>query len=276
MPVTFSAPSSTVNTGESAPTAVQRMKLNTREYGASQPQQTPEPPAPLQPKTGEAPATEEPKPMSPQLAELARQRRALQAKERELKAKEEALAGSAKDTVSLADLKSKPLEVLLQNGVTYDQIVEAALANPTDPKFEELRKELKAVTDRLDQQGTDQKTKEHQQVLQDLSREARQLAASPEYELVRVTDSIPDVVKLIEEWHGKTGEVLDVKTAMEWVEEDLTEETLKVAQADKIRQRLAPQQPAKPGMRTLTSKETSSSRLSARQRAINAFYNSNG
>ena len=129
---------------EQPASAVQRIKLNTR--GA-----TPNtPPVDNQPQPAvtspvEALSTEEPKPLSPQFAALAREKRALQVKERELADREKALTAGQSDTVKLSDLKSKPLEVLLANGVTYDQITEGILANPGNPELDALRQELKEV-----------------------------------------------------------------------------------------------------------------------------------
>ena len=269
MPITFSPSTANVQMSEQPASAVQRMKLSTREATPNQPPQ----PQPSQNTPVETAVTEEPKPLSPQLMALAKQKRALQVKERELAEREKALAASPKDTVSLADLKSKPLEVLLAHGVTYDQITEGILANPGNPELEELRKELKAVRDGVDQRFQDQETASKAQVIQEMTREARTLAATPEFEMVKATNSVPKVIELIERSFEKTGEILDVKRAMALVEDDLFEQTLKIAQSEKIRGALAPQAAAKPGMRTLTNKDTASPVLSAKERARRAFYN---
>jgi hypothetical protein len=249
------------------------MKLNTRTATPNQPPPAAQQAAPSQPQVVEAPATEEPKPLSPQFAALAREKRALQVKERELADREKALTESANGTVKLADLKSKPLEVLLANGVTYDQITEGILANPGNPELEALKAELREVTDRVNQIPKDQEAASKAQVIQEMTREAKQLAATPEFELVQATGSIPQVIELIERSFEKTGEVLDVQEAMKLVEDDLFEQNLRIAQLSKIRGALMPPPPAKPGMRTLTNKDGSAPVLSAKERARRAFYN---
>jgi hypothetical protein len=272
MAVTFSPSSANIQMSDQPASAVQRIKLNTRETTPNQPQAQSAPP-PSQNNTIETPATEEPKPLSPQFAALAREKRALQVKERELAEREKAMTTSPADTVKLADLKSKPLDVLLAHGITYDQIVEGILANPGNPELEALKAELKAVTDRVDQIPRDQEAASKAQVIQEMTSEARKLAATPEFELVKATGSIPQVIELIERSFEKTGEILDVKEAMSLVEDDLFEQNMKIAQSAKIRNAIAPQAPPKPGMRTLTNKDSSSPVLSAKERARRAFYN---
>lgn len=271
MAVTFSPTSSTIQTSDQPQTAVQRVKLNTRGATQNQPPVDRHPQTPVISPT-EAIATEEPKPLSPQFAALAREKRALQVKERELAEREKAFTSGQSDTVKLADLKSKPLDVLLAHGITYDQIVEGILANPGNPELEALKAELKAVTDRVDQIPKDQEAASKAQVIQEMTREARNLAATPEYELVQATNSVPQVIELIERSFEKTGEILDVKEAMALVEDDLFEQNLKIAQSAKIRAALTPPPAAKPGMRTLTNKDSSSPVLSAKERARRAFY----
>ena len=65
---------------------------------------------------------EDTKPLSPQFAALARERRALQVKERELAAKEAALTQNPGGSDVIARLKQQPLSVLQEAGVTYEQL----------------------------------------------------------------------------------------------------------------------------------------------------------
>jgi len=275
MPVTFSPAASPIQMSEQPSTAVQRMKLNTRSATPNQPPQNTAGNSAansgnISPETT---VTEDPKPLSPQFAALARQQRALQVKERELDDREKAFASSATDHVKLADLKSKPLEVLLANGVTYDQITEGILANPGNPEMESLKAEMKAMMAKVDQIPKDQEAASKAQVIQEMTRDATAMAETPEFELVKATGSIPQVIELIERSFQKTGEILDVKEAMSLIEDDLFEQNLKIAQSAKIRGALAPSPAAKPGMRTLTNKDNASPVLTAKERARRAFYN---
>lgn len=229
-------------------------------------------------------ASEETKPLSPQLAALRKQQRALQVKERELHAREEALKAASPaqgDVIDKARLKAEPLSVLLEAGVTYDQLTEAILANQNggiDAKA--LREQiLKDVTTDVEKRFTDREAQSEQAALREMEREASQLTASGDtYELVRETRSIPDVMKLIERTYRETGEVLAVTEALQLVEDELINESLKLAGTKKVQSKLAPAEPAqpppqqqRPAMRTLTNRDTASVPLSRKARALAAF-----
>lgn len=236
------------------------------------------------PDTGDtAEATvEATQPLSPQFAALAKQRRALQVKERELADREKALSTQPSNQgggVDLARLKSEPLSVLLENGVTYDQLTEAILANQNGngPELQALKAEIAALKEGVDKKFTDKTTAEEQQVLSEMRKEATRLAAEGDtFELVRETGSIPQVMTLIERTYRETGEVLDVNEAMQLVEDELITESLKLAALKKVQGRLKPEAPQAPPpqqrqMRTLTNRDTAVQPLSRKERALLAF-----
>ena len=224
---------------------------------------------------------EDTKPISPQFAALAKQRRALQVRERELADRELAIKSRpSADTDLVARLKSQPLSVLAEVGVTYDQLTEAILANPvSNPEIQELRNELKALKEGVDKNLTDRDTAQEQAVLSDMRREAVGLASEGDaYEMVRTTKSIPEVIDLIHRTYKTTGEILDVPEAMQLVEDDLINEGLKVANFKKARAKLIPDEPVtqqqlqpRP-MRTLPNRDGASTPASRRERAIAAMY----
>ena len=89
--------------------------------------------------------------------------------------------------------------------------------------------------------------------------------------MIRVTQSQGDVKELIHRIFKETGEILDVTEAMQLVEDDLINETLKVAQAKKVKSKLSeeatsaiPQQPQPKQIRTLTSRDNASPVMSRR------------
>lgn len=225
-------------------------------------------------------AAEETKPLDPQLAAIAKHRRALQVKERELADREKALsAQNPQGSVDmLARLKSSPLSVLQEAGVTYDQLTEAILASSQGaPDINQIKEEtLKALDERLNKTLQDRDAQTEQQVLRDMAREAEAVAqVGDDFELIRTTRSVPDVVELIHRTYKKTGEVLGVREAMALVEEDLLDETLKVVSLKKIQGRLQPSQPPLPPqqrMRTLTNRDSAAPPMTARQRALAAFH----
>lgn len=226
---------------------------------------------------------EDTKPLSPQFAALAKQRRALQVKERELAEREKALQAqpqSGSDDL-VARLKSEPLRVLQEHGVTYDQLTDAILSNQNvhNPEIQELKAEIKALKEGVDKSLSDRDAQAEQAVLAEMRREAVLLAKSGDtYEMVRETNSVPDVIQLIHRTYKQTGEVLDVSEAMQLVEDELINESLKIAKIKKVQSKLSPQpepqqiqqqQPRQ--MRTLTNRDSARTPMSRRERAIAAM-----
>lgn len=219
-------------------------------------------------------------PLSPQFAELAKRRRSLQVKERELADREKALLSRSQDgsAIEIARLKSEPLRVLQEAGVTYDDLTNAIMATQQSPELNDLRAEIKALKEGVDKRFVDRETQAEQQVLAEMRKEATLMASQgDDFELVRETRSIPDVMRLIEQTYRETGEVLDTGEALKLVEEYLFTEAQKLAGLKKVQSQLNPTpqpsiQPQRQGMRTLTNKDTASVPLSAKQRALAAFY----
>lgn len=227
------------------------------------------------------PVTEVTEPISPQFAALARQRRALQVKERELKEKEQALELRAKDgdQIPLSRLKSEPLRVLLESGVTYEQLTQAILANQGNPEVYSLKAEMEALKQGVDKRFSEEKTQAEQQALNDMTREAKRLVTEGEdFELVRETGSVPQAIKLIERTYRESGEVMDVREALRLVEESLFKRQEKLINLKKVQglyqkpeANLAAPQQRNFGMRTLTNKDTASMPLDRLARARAAF-----
>ena len=103
------------------------------------------------------PEVEATQPLSAQAAAFARQRRAPPsegegAQGKRGKAIEARSQGS--DMVPLARLKSDPLNVLQEHGVTYDQLTEAILSNQNvNPEIYKLREEIKALKEGVEKLG---------------------------------------------------------------------------------------------------------------------------
>lgn len=228
----------------------------------------------VQIKSEKEEALEVTKPLSPQYAALAKQRRALQ---QEREAFEKDKASAQVNRVELTKIKSDPLSVLAEAGVTYDDLTNAILASQGNSEVAKMKAEIKALKEGVDKQFTERDVQAEQQVLAQMKREAEELARDDTYELVRETRSIPDVMKLIERTYRETGEVLDVGEAMSLVEEELTKEAYKLATLKKVQSKLAPPSAPIPqqrtlGMRTLTNRDTASpTGMSAKQRALAAF-----
>lgn len=220
-------------------------------------------------------------PLSPQLALLAKQRRANQLKERELADREKKFLEktNAQPSIEISRLKSEPLKVLLENGVTYDQLTEAIMNGQGANSDQAWEAKFNSLQQSIDQKFTEKATAEEQQVLAAMRRDADQLVrAGDEYELVRETRSIPKVMDLIEKTYRSTGEVLDVSEALRLVEEELVKDAQRIIKSKKLQTQFAPvQQPVAsqqraPMMRTLTNRDTAQIPMSAKQRALAAFY----
>ncbi len=277
-----------MSTGAEAPQSmvqkIRALKMNTNAT-PGRTEEAPPDPALTIPDTNieqKSVAAEETQPLSPQYAALAKQRRALQVKERELADREKALtqtpAGSG--GVDLAKLKSDPLGVMLEAGVTYEYLTEQILANQNgyNPEIRELKDKIAALESGFDKKLVDKETQAEQAALSEMRREAAQLVSQgDDFELVRETKNIPTVMELIEKTYRETGEVLDVREALGLVENELIEESLKLANLKKIQSRFAPA-PALPQpqqqqrqMRTLTNRDTAAVPLSRKARALAAF-----
>jgi hypothetical protein len=231
--------------------------------------------------TVQTPAAEVTQPLSPQFAALAKQRRALQVKERELIDRERALQ-SAPATDGGADLvarlKSQPLSVLQEHGVTYDQLTEAILGNQSgiNPEIQALKAEIKSLKEGIDKNFVERDTQAEQQVLAEMRKEAVALAKEGDaYEMVRETNSLNDVMSLIHRTYKKSGEVLEVSEAMQLVEDQLIADNLKLANINKLKSKLmpaqAPVQAPQRTMRTLTNRDGVTMPLDRKARARAAF-----
>lgn len=238
-------------------------------------------------------ANEETKPLSPQFAALAKQKRALQLKEQELLAKEKALTDSGASTKSLEDyrarIKANALNVLLEEGVTYDQLTEQILAQGSgNQDLTQVESKLKALEGRLESQTkthADQEAQTEKRVLAQIGRNVDQLVAEgDDFEMIREAGYGPKVVDLIHRTYKQTGEVMDETEAAKLIEDELLEESLRFARIKKVQSRLTPaesQQQTQPvqtdrgnfkTMRTLTNRDgVSPLSMSKRERAIAAM-----
>lgn len=256
--------------------------------------------------TPEAPKTPEPpkEPLSSQYAQLARKERALRAKALELKQREDAFKAKTdpqtppqtSNGIPLEEFKKNPWKFMQDNGVTYDQITKAALEAPT-PEQQALNQtieSLKAEIETLKSEQTKAKTtwednqkNQYQQALNQIKSEVTSLvSANPEFETIKATGSVPDVVELIEKTFQEDGVLLNVEDAAKQVEEYLVEEAYKLSQLKKIQSRLKPAQatataasPKAPGgtdpkqsqsPTTLTNAISTSTQLSRYERALAA------
>jgi outer membrane murein-binding lipoprotein Lpp len=252
--------------------------------------------------TPEAPKAKE-DPLSSQFATLARKERALRAQIQQFKAEqakyqeERNNAPKPQETdlsryIERDRLKSDPLAVFAEAGLSYDEIVEQVMAQSsiqTDPRLKaqiaKMESEIKAAREEAkslrDAQENEQKNS-YQQAVSHIRAEAGKLVfTDPNFEMIKATNSVSDVVELIEETFKADGTLLSVEEACQAVEDHLLEEAMKLTKVKKLQQRLAaPAAPQKPvtkseqpqtGSKTLTNTMSASKPMSAKERAIAAF-----
>lgn len=226
--------------------------------------------------------TEVTAPLSPQFAALAKQKRALQLERADIdkqKAELAELKGMKPSTDLIAKLKSDPLSVLQEHGVTYDQLTEAILSGQGhNPEIQALKEELAALKKGVDSQFQTREEQQEEAALTEMLFEAEGLAKDGDaFEMIRTEDAYDEVLRLIHSTYKKTGRVLDVTDAMNTVENRLLAKAEKLASINKVRAKLAPpespqlQSQQRPqGMRTLTARDTATPTLDRRARAIAA------
>lgn len=290
--------------------------VSPEEMGALSATSTPEPEAPAESVEGQSPNGEgaepseatKPKeePLSAQYAQLARKERALRAEMQKLKAEREAFKAEREATKPAAPavdqsqfvnkdrLAKDPLAVLSELGINYDKLTEMTLNGPSpeilalQSVIEELRGEITTLkTDHSSTKKTieDSQQKSYQQALNHIRHEAKAVIASnPEFETIKTSGAVEDVVDLIRETFEQDGVLMTVEEAAKQVEDYMVEEALKYARLPKILKRLQPAPSATPpaqkqeapkqtqqASKTLTNAVGTSRQLSARERAILAF-----
>lgn len=216
------------------------------------------------------------KPISPQLAELARQKRALQVKESEIAEREKALEG--KDSSALIErLKSQPLSVLQEYGVTYDKLTEDILASQgSNAEIAALKAEIAALRNGIDERFTQQTTEQEQAVYDHIKRNIDSLTfSSDDYKFIREAKAQDEVLERIKKAWEEKQIVMDETEAMQIVENELREDARRFAKL--IGEIDAPTPtPAQPvpqqtgAMKTITNKDSARPPMSRRQRAIAA------
>ena len=208
--------------------------------------------------------------LSPRYAQLARQERALRARDAQIKAEKAALQAEkdalAAERAKLTEqwvpkdrLTRETLQVLQEQGIDYNTLTQQVLSSetpdPRDSRIASLEAKLSEALEKIE--GTNQRIEEGQQAsytqaVAMIRQEASSLVKSdPAFETIKATNSVNEVVDLIQktfeegldEDHPK-GTLLTVEEACQLVEEELTDMYTKVARIDKIQKRLAPKAPA--------------------------------
>jgi hypothetical protein len=182
-------------------------------------------------------------------AELSRRTKEQFRKEQELKQLEERL-NPINDALSKA--KENPLAILEAAGLSYEDLTdfilqgafsnEAPRALSVEEKVEQLELRLKAEEDAKVQKQQEAEQAHIESSIASFKNTVRELAESPDFELIKATEQHDMVYDLVLAHHESTGEVLPIDRAMQLVEEHLLNELeSKAFKTNKIRQRLMPE-----------------------------------
>lgn len=230
-------------------------------------------------------------PLDPKFEALARKEAAFRQREREFQAREATYKEKEAKLVAAeawqTRLKESPLDVLNELGITYDQLVEQAV-NAPDSATKEIQNELKRIRqtqDKLAQDAQDGAKAQRAAAIKQIRFDAADLIEQdPQFETIKATNSIDEVVELIEREFDKTGRLLTVDQAAKMVEDELLAEAIKIASIAKVKAKMEPKQVEDPlhqakqqqsqkqqPMTTLTNQMTSTRPLTARERAIKRF-----
>jgi hypothetical protein len=290
------------------PVPVNANAISAEEIGAVRQaqQETQEPPAKEAAPPEEVKAEE---PSSSQMAILARKERALRAQKQQqdqafksreaaLAAREAAVEAKASEYnsgyIPKASLKQAALEALSSDSKFYEEMTQQVINNqtPLDPRVSslvnQLNSQVKDLEAKLEAQTkgqVEQQTAAYQSAVAQIKADVTALVNSdPNFETVKSTRSVSDVVELIEKTYAEEKRLLSVEEASQLVEDYLVDEALKLANIGKIKKRLsaAPAVQAKAEtqtpttkqpqtMKTLTNATASTRQLSAKERAILAF-----
>lgn len=251
--------------------------------------------------TAETKAPEEP--ISSQYAVLARKEKALRLRDQQLRQREEAL--KAKETpkapeqtfdeskyVSKERLSKDPFSALAELGLNYEELTNRLLnaPSPEAQQRDAYTRKLEARLEALESGQTKvQKTFEEREVesrksaVSQIRNEVGKLVMTdPQFETIKETKSMNDVVELIEKTFDEDGILLTVEEAAQQVEDYLVDEAMKITKIKKIQQRLAAgltataqtkqtDAPKQQQLKTLTNSVSSSRPLTSKERAILAF-----
>lgn len=233
------------------------------------------------------------KPLDPQHEALAKKESAIRARERDLQAKEAAIEARIKASIEEAlnqfkgRLKKQPLDVLNEEGLTYDQLVQQAV-EMADPNYQTTRtiqqklETIEANQKRFEEDSKKSADSQREAAVKQITYDVQELIESDlSFETIKATDSVSDVVELMTRTFDETGKLLRPDEAAKMVEDELFAEAIKIAGLSKVREKFKPEltpelvkgskSQAPQQATTLTNQMTSKRPMTARERAIARF-----
>lgn len=219
-------------------------------------------------------------PLSPQLAALAKQRRALDVREKAIADREKALTGQTKADLE-AKLKSNALSTLQELGITYDQLTNEILTSQgnINPEVEKLKAELAELKGGVEDRFSKAENAQNESAINYVADKLDTLIATgDDFELLKAAEGEEEVIRRVYNHWKKTGKELDVSQVAKEYQDELAKEFDKYAGLKSVQSRLAPAEPAivtptaqQQGIRTLTNKDSARPTMDRKQRAILAM-----
>lgn len=252
-----------------------KMTQTTQAHGPTHPIASPSTqspnPVPVEPQTSpEAAKTTEDPLISSKFAALARKEKALRMKYTEFQQKESELKGLQEEIAKARSfreqLKSDPLTVLNQEGITYDQLVNRAV-NPASQEVIMLQRELAALKGTIERQQEDSQkiqTSQREQAEKQVSMDVKGLISSdPAYETVKDMGAEDAVTQLIVRTYDEDGILLTVDSAAKQVNDYLTAELKRIYEAPSAKKLFTPPAPVEPPKQTTQKNTTLSNSMAA-------------
>jgi len=228
---------------------------------------------------------EESQPISPKFAELARQRRELQKQRQEFeraKAEFDAQKGTQGPAIDLAKVKADPIGVMLESGVTYDQLAEEVIKRQQagfNPEVVKLKEEIKSMNETIEKKFAEKEETHLESLRSQIGHDVSSFVAkSDEFEAIRDEKASPKVVEYMMALYRKHGGFPSLEEACSAVNEWLVEDAVRKSKWKQVQSKIAPSpapaplQNQRPQMKTLTNRDTASIPTGRRERAMAAFY----
>lgn len=214
--------------------------------------------------------------VSHELALLAKEKRALQTEREQLARDKEALTGQSSEAL-IKKLKTNPLSVLLENGVTYEQLTDEILKSQGNNEVAALKAEINSLTKSIDEKFQERDTQQEESVYGYMRQEVDKLSfSSNKYKLIREEKAQDKVMEFVKKKWKEDNEILTEEEAMDTIEGILREDARRYAKyIGELEETKTPEEPPPVQVtgqktKTLTNKDSAHPPMSRRQRAIAA------